>query len=81
VTRNERIEGAICNAGLFIAELMKVGTVDPKQASLLIEAAVRAIVPNATFGEICEGARRIVADLGKRDGREIEQPEDQPGSP
>jgi hypothetical protein len=80
MTRAERIEVPVCSGGQLVAALMQCGPINADQASLIIEATVRAVVANATFGEICEAARRVVVDLGKHDGRENQQHENHPGN-
>jgi hypothetical protein len=70
--RKERIDTAICIGTELIAALMEVGPINSRQANLIIQAAVRAAVPNVAFFEIAERVREIVVDfdLRKQNGRE-----------
>ena len=61
--RTGRIDDAVSSAGELIGLLMTEGPVGPGQARLIIEAAVRAVVPNFEEWEIRDSAQRIVADL------------------
>jgi len=78
--RKERLDGAICLGTELIAALMEFGPVNSAQANLIIQAAVRAAVPNAEFFEIAERVREIVVDFDLRQehGRDHQdQPSDQ----
>ena len=65
--RTDKIEAAVCDGAALVSALMEVGPLNSQQASLIIEAAVKAAVPNVEFFEICESARRIIVDLEKVD--------------
>jgi hypothetical protein len=61
--RTERIDAAVGAGGELIGLLLQEGSVTPGQARLIIEAAVRAAVPNAKGFELRESAARIAAEL------------------
>jgi hypothetical protein len=61
--RNEKIEAAVCDAGGLIQALLELGELSKGQAELLIKAAVRAKVPNASDYEIAMAVRHVVIDL------------------
>ena len=61
--RIERIDAAVSAASELLGALIEGGAVTPTQAKLVIEAAVRAAVPNPQEFEIRESAKRIAADL------------------
>jgi hypothetical protein len=61
--RTERIDAAVSAASELLGALIEGGAVTPTQAKLVIEAAVRAAVPNPQEFEIRESAKRIAADL------------------
>jgi len=63
--RIEDIDASICAAGGLIGELLEDGPVNSKQAVTLIEAVVRAKVPNAERFEIRERAKLILVEIGK----------------
>jgi hypothetical protein len=65
--RTEKIDAAICAGTQLIAALMECGPLNSAQANVIIQAAVRAAVPNAEFFEIAERARAIVVDVGGKD--------------
>jgi hypothetical protein len=68
--RTERIDAAVASAGELIAALQDHGAVTSAQARLIVEAAVRASVPNAEPFEIRDSAKRISGELegaGKND--------------
>lgn len=77
--RKERIDNAICIGTELIAALMEFGPVNSQQANLLIQAAVRAAVPNAEFFEICERVREIVVDFDVPHGRKDDLGPQEPG--
>jgi hypothetical protein len=60
--RANRIDDAVSAAGELIGLLMTKGSVGPGQARLIVEAVVRAAVPNFERWEIRDSARRIVAE-------------------
>jgi len=70
--RKKKIDQAICIGTELIAALMEFGPINSKQANLIIQAAVRAALPNVEFFEIAERVREIVVDfdLRKHHGRE-----------
>ena len=67
--RTDQIDGAVARAGELIGALQEKGEVTPGQARLIVEAVVRAAVPNAEGFEVRDSAERVAADLeGGRDG-------------
>jgi hypothetical protein len=62
-TRTERIDAAVSAAGELIGCLLIEGPVTPGQARLIVEAVVRATVPNAEYWEVREGAARIATEV------------------
>ena len=60
-TRAERIDDAVGAAGELIGLLMTKGPIEPGQARLIVEAVVRARVPNFEEWEIRDSATRIAA--------------------
>ena len=60
--RIDQIDAAVSAAGELIGLLMTKGSVGPAQARLIVEAVVRAAVPNFESWEIRDSARRIVAE-------------------
>jgi hypothetical protein len=62
--RANRLDTAVSAAGELIGALMDRGPINPPQARLIVEAVVRATVPNAEGFEVRESAARIVAELG-----------------
>jgi hypothetical protein len=63
--REERIDLAVCGASELIAALQDHGAVTTGQAKLIVEAAVRASVPNAEQHEIRASAKRVAADVSR----------------
>jgi hypothetical protein len=61
--RTERIDAAVSAAGELIGLLMTKGPVGPGQARLIVEAVVRAAVPNFRGWEIRDAALRIAREL------------------
>jgi hypothetical protein len=61
--RTSRIDDAVAAAGEFIRMLMTKGPVEPGQARLIVEAVVRAAVPNFQGWEIRDAALRIAREL------------------
>jgi hypothetical protein len=61
--RTERIDACVSKAGEFIGALQQHGSVTPNQAKLIVEAVVRAAVPNAEDWEVRESAARIATEL------------------
>ena len=64
--RTERIDAAVSAGGELIGLLLQEGPVTPGQARLVVEAVVRAAVPNAEDWELRESAMRIATDLKGR---------------
>lgn len=62
--RANRIDEAVSAAGELIGMLMTKGPVGPGQARLIVEAVVRAAVPNFEGWEIRDAALRIAGKLG-----------------
>jgi hypothetical protein len=61
--RTERIDAAVGAAGELIGFLLQEGAVTPGQARLIVEAAVRAAVPNAKNFEVRDSAARIAGEV------------------
>jgi hypothetical protein len=61
--RSDRIDSAVSGAGELIGLLQVAGPINGAQARLIIEAAVRATVPNFESWEIRDSAGRIAAEL------------------
>jgi hypothetical protein len=61
--RTDRIDDAVASAGELIGFLQQEGPVTPGQARLIVEAVVRAAVPNADDWEVRESAARITTKL------------------
>jgi hypothetical protein len=61
--RTERLDAAVSAGGELIGLLLQEGPVTPGQARLVIEATVRAAVPNARDWEVRQSAARIAAEL------------------
>jgi hypothetical protein len=61
--RTERIDAAVSAGGELIGFLQQEGPVTPGQARLIVEAVVRAAVPNAEDWEVRESAARIATEL------------------
>jgi hypothetical protein len=64
--RFKQIDDAVSAAGELIGLLLTKGDLKPGQARLIVEAAVRAIVPNFQTWEIRDSAKRIAAETGGR---------------
>ena len=64
--RTERIDAAVGAGGELIGCLLQEGPVTPGQARLIVEAVVRAAVPNAENWEVRESATRIATELEGR---------------
>jgi hypothetical protein len=63
MTRTDRIDTAVSAAGSLITALTEQGPLNGEQMRVLVEAAVRAVVPNAERFEIVASARRIAGEL------------------
>jgi len=63
--RTARIDAAVSAASELIGFLQDAGPVNGAQARLIVEAAVRASVPNAEDWEVKESAARIAAEFRK----------------
>jgi hypothetical protein len=50
--RADRIDACVAKAGELIGALQQHGAVTPNQAKLIVEAVVRAEVPNAELWEV-----------------------------
>ena len=61
--RTDKLDVAVGAAGELIGALMDQGPVNPQQARLIVEAVVRAVVPNAKTWELRDSASRIAAEL------------------
>jgi hypothetical protein len=61
--RSERIDAAVSAAGELIGALMDCGPINPPHARLIVEAVIRATVPNAEDWEVRDSASRIAAEL------------------
>jgi hypothetical protein len=61
--RTDRIDAAVSAGGELIGLLLQEGPVTPGQARLVVEAVVRAAVPNAEDWELRESATRIATEL------------------
>jgi len=61
--RATKIDDAVSAAGELIGMLLTKGPVGPGQARLIVEAAVRAAVPNFEGWELRDSARRIATEL------------------
>jgi hypothetical protein len=61
--RTNRIDDAVSAAGELIGMLMTKGPVGPGQARLIVEAVVRAAVPNFEGWELRDSANRIATEL------------------
>jgi hypothetical protein len=62
-TRTDRIDTAVSAAGSLITALTEQGPLNGQQMRVLVEAAVRAAVPNAESWEVVASARRIADEL------------------
>jgi hypothetical protein len=63
MTRTDRIDTAVSAAGSLITALTEQGPLNGEQMRVLVEAAVRPVVPNAERFEIVASARRIAGEL------------------
>jgi hypothetical protein len=61
--RANRIDDAVSAAGELIGLLMTKGPVGSGQARLIVEAVVRAVVPNFEGWELHDAATRIAGEL------------------
>jgi hypothetical protein len=61
--RTDRIDNAVSAGAELLGFLSREGPITPGQARLVIEAAVRAVVPNARDWEVRESAARIATEL------------------
>jgi hypothetical protein len=66
--RAERIDNAVASAGELIAALQDEGPVTPRQARVIVFAAVRAAVPNFEEWEVRGSAARMVPALKRKKG-------------
>ena len=64
--RTERIDAAVSAAGELVGSLLDLGPINPAQAKLIVEAAVRAAVPNYQNFEVRESAARIAAEVKRQ---------------
>jgi hypothetical protein len=62
--RTDRIDAAVGAGAELIGFLLEEGPVTSGQARLIVEAVVRAAVPNAEGFEVRESAARFVTELG-----------------
>ena len=69
VTRTERIDAAVSDAGQLITALLEKGPLNPEQCSVLVHAAARAVVENFEEWEARDAAIRIVKELEDEDKR------------
>jgi hypothetical protein len=73
MTRTERIDAAVSDAGQLITALLEKGPLNPAQCSVLVLAAARAVVENFEEWEAHDAAIRIVKQLNdenqSRNGR------------
>jgi hypothetical protein len=60
--RADRIDHAVSAAGELISYLQEEGPVTSGQARLIVDAVVRAAVPNAQRWEVRASAERVYAD-------------------
>jgi hypothetical protein len=61
--RTDRIDAAVSAGGELVGALIDLGPINPEQAKLIVEATVRAAVPNFKEFEIRDSATRIAAEL------------------
>jgi hypothetical protein len=61
--REQKIDEAICSACELLGALHKGGPINAAQTRLIIEAAVRAVVPNFAEFEIRDSAKRMHNEL------------------
>jgi hypothetical protein len=64
--RTDRIDAAVSAGGELVGALIDLGPINPEQAKLIVEATVRAAVPNAEDWEVRESAARIATELEGR---------------
>jgi hypothetical protein len=67
--RTNRIDDAVSAGFELLGFLSREGPITPSQARLLIEAAVRAVVPNAKDWEVRASAVRIADELEAEGGK------------
>jgi hypothetical protein len=67
--RTDRIDDAVSAGVELLGFLSRQGPITPGQARLVIEAAVRAVVPNAKDWEVRESATRIADELEAEGGK------------
>ena len=67
--RTDRIDDAVSAGAELLGFLSRRGPITPSQARLLIEAAVRAVVPNAKDWEVRASAVRIADELEAEGGK------------
>jgi hypothetical protein len=67
MTRTEKIDAAVSDAGQLISALLEMGPLTPAQCSVLVMAAARAVVPNFEEWEARDSAIRIVKELEDED--------------
>ena len=66
--RTDRIDNAVSAGAELLGFLSREGPITPAQARLVIEAAVRAVVPNAEDWEVRDSATRIAGELEREGG-------------
>jgi hypothetical protein len=66
--RTDRIDNAVSAGAELLGFLSNAGPITPGQARLVIEAAVRALVPNAKDWEVRDSAARIAEELEREGG-------------
>jgi hypothetical protein len=71
--RTDRIDNAVSAGAELLGFLSREGPITPGQARLVIEAAVRAVVPNAKNWEVRDSATRIAGEL-EGAGHDDDQP-------
>jgi hypothetical protein len=67
--RTNRIDDAVSAGAELLGFLSRQGPITPGQARLVIEAAVRAVVPNAEDWEVRDSATRIAEELEVEGGK------------
>ena len=67
MTRAGKIDAAVSDAGRLISALLEFGPLTAAQCSVLVMAAVRAVVPNFQEWEARDGAIRIVKEMEDED--------------
>jgi hypothetical protein len=65
--RADRIDACVAKAGELIGALQQHGSVTPNQAKLIVEAVVRAEIPNFETWEVRESAKRVATELGREE--------------